>query len=189
MVNLWKDLPPGPNAPFRVNAIIEIPKGSRNKYEFQKDTGVMKLNRVLYSSLYYPGDYGLIPGTFFDDNDPLDILVMINEPTFSGCVIEVRPVGMYQLIDGKCSDDKILAVPVHDPIFDQYHELKDVPSHYLKEVEHFFQVYKDLEGKRTEGLGWRSKDEAYERIRYAMGLYIRMFGKEVKEKGKAKTPA
>lgn len=185
MVNLWKDLPPGPNPPFRVNAIIEIPKGSRNKFEFQKDTGVMKLNRVLYSSLYYPGDYGLIPGTYYDDDDPLDILVMINEPTFSGCVIEVRPVGMYQLIDGKKSDDKILAVPVHDPIFDQYLDLKDVPAHYLKEVEHFFQVYKDLEGKRTEGLGWRPKDEAYDRIRHAIKLYQELISKKTRTRDKA----
>ncbi len=114
-MNLWRELPPGPQAPEVVFCIVEIPKGSRNKYEYQEDTGVIKLDRVLYSSIHYPGDYGLIPKTFCEDGDPLDILVMTNQPTFPGCVIEARPIGVFHLRDAGPSDDKILAVPLTIP--------------------------------------------------------------------------
>ena len=116
-MNLWHELPPGPDAPDVVYAIIEIPKGSRNKYEYHKSAGIIKLDRVLYSSLHYPGDYGLIPRTYYEDGDPLDVLVMINEPTFPGCIIEARPIGVFQMLDKGLPDDKILAVPATDPLF------------------------------------------------------------------------
>ena len=114
-MNLWKDLPVGTDSPNSINVIVEIPKGSRNKYEFDKKTGAFRLDRVLYSSIHYPGDYGLIPQTFYDDGDPLDVLVMVNEPTFSGCIIQARPIGLFRMKDRGEPDDKILAVPQQDP--------------------------------------------------------------------------
>lgn len=169
--NLWRELEPGPNPPDVVYTIVEIPKGSRNKYEYGKELGVLKLDRVLFSSLYYPGDYGLIPRTFYDDGDPLDIIVMINEPTFPGCVIEARPIGLFKMLDQGVADDKVLAVPATDPIFEDYRDIKDIPRHFLKEVAHFFEVYKDLEGKRTKPVGWEGADVAKAEINRAMGMY------------------
>jgi inorganic pyrophosphatase len=170
-MNLWHELQSGPNTPDLVYAIIEIPKRSRNKYEYHKETGLIKLDRVLYSSLHYPGDYGLIPQTYYDDGDPLDILVMINVPTFPGCVIEVRPIGLFQMLDRGKPDDKILAVPEADPFFRDYHDIEDIPQHFLAEVAHFFAVYKDLEGARVLSLGWRNAAAAKEKIVYAKNLY------------------
>jgi inorganic pyrophosphatase len=172
MQNLWRDLRTGPNAPDVVYAIVEIPKGSRNKYEYNKEHGVIKLDRVLYSSVSYPGDYGLMPQTFWDDGDPFDILVMVNQPTFPGCIIEARPIGIFRMEDKGQSDDKILAVPHRDPSFSGYHDLKDLPAHYLLEVQHFFSVYKDLEeGGRVKVKGWEDADAAREAIGHAMRIY------------------
>ena len=155
MENLWRQLRTGPDAPETVYAIIEIPKGSRNKYEYNKEHGVLKLDRVLYSSVSYPGDYGLMPQTFWEDGDPFDILVIVNQPTFPGCIIEARPIAIFHMEDRGDSDDKILAVPAQDPVFNDYHDVGDVPKHFLSEVEHFFGVYKDLEeGGRVKTLGW-----------------------------------
>lgn len=173
-MNLWHELRPGPNAPESLDVvyvIVEIPKGSRNKYEYHKQAGIIKLDRVLYSSLYYPGDYGLIPRTFYDDGDPLDILVMINEPTFPGCVIEVRPIGLFRMLDKGAPDDKVLAVPDRDPLYRDYHTLSDIPKHFLDEVGHFFSVYKDLEGVRVEVVGWEDADVAKKQIEHAIRLY------------------
>lgn len=170
-MNLWHELPPGPNAPDLLYAIVEIPKGSRNKYEYHKQTGVIKLDRVLYSSLHYPGDYGLIPRTYYEDGDPLDVLVMINEPTFPGCIIEVRPIGIFRMMDRDLPDDKILAVPDADPIFREYRDIGDIPQHFLSEVAHFFEVYKDLEGARVEPKGWEGAEAAQKQIEHAIQLY------------------
>jgi inorganic pyrophosphatase len=170
-MNLWHELPPGPDVPQVVYVIVEIPKGSRNKYEYHKTAGVLKLDRVLYSSLHYPGDYGLIPRTYYEDGDPLDILVMINEPTFPGCIIEARPVGVFRMMDKGLPDDKILAVPASDPLAQGYADISDLPPHYLREVAHFFEVYKDLEGERTRPLGWEPAEVARERILHSINLY------------------
>ncbi len=170
-MNLWHQLPPGPKAPQVIYAIVEIPKGSRNKYEYHKSAGIIKLDRVLYSSLHYPGDYGLIPRTYYEDGDPLDVLIMINEPTFPGCIIEARPIGVFQMMDMGLPDDKILAVPATDPIFDGYTDIADIPPHFLREVAHFFEVYKDLEGARTRPIGWASAEAAKGRIQHAIELY------------------
>ena len=165
MINLWHDLMPGPKVPDIVYCIVEIPKGSRNKYEYSKTAGVIKLDRVLYSPLHYPSDYGLIPQTFYEDGDPLDIMVMINEPTYPGCVIEARPIGMFQMLDRGMPDDKILAVPATDPNFDDYHDLPDIPRHFLQEVAHFFQTYKQLEANgNIEPKGWVGAEVAKEQI-------------------------
>ena len=175
-MNLWRDLPPGPRAPEVVFCIVEIPKGSRNKYEYQEDTGVIKLDRVLYSSIHYPGDYGLIPRTFCGDGDPLDILVMTNHPTFPGCLIEARPIGVFRMRDAGLTDDKVLAVPATDPIFNDYHDIGDIPQHFLAEVAHFFQVYKDLEKVGIEAIGWESVAAAHEVITQAIQLFEAQFG-------------
>lgn len=152
--HLWHNLSAGPNPPDVIYAVIEVPKGSRNKYEYSKTAGVIKLDRVLYSPLHYPGDYGFIPQSFYGDGDPLDVLVMMTEPTFPGCVIEARPIGMLRMIDKGESDDKILAVPATDPQFEDYKDLDDLPSHFPREVEHFFTIYKQLQGTVVETGGW-----------------------------------
>src|SRR3989337_2346865 len=121
-MNLWHDVGIGVNVPEIVNVIVEIPQGSQNKYEYDKENNLIKLDRVLYSPLHYPGDYGFIPQTYWGDGDPLDILVMMNEATFPGCVIEARPVGMFKMIDKGELDYKVLAVPATDPNFDEYRD-------------------------------------------------------------------
>lgn len=171
MQNLWHDLEPGPSIPEVINVIVEIPKGSRNKYEFDKRIGAFKLDRVLYSAVQYPGDYGFIPQTYYSDGDPLDVLVMTNLPTFTGCIVEARPIGMFRMLDKGEADDKILAVLQYDPFFADFKDYTALPQHYLKEVEHFFAVYKDLEGTRVEPVGWEGADHAKERIKFAVDYY------------------
>lgn len=178
-INLWHRLPPGPNIPQRVYCVVEIPKGSRNKYEYSKVAGVIKLDRVLYSPMHYPSDYGLIPQTFAEDGDPLDILVMVNEPTFAGCVIEARPVAVFHMIDRGDPDDKILAVPATDPLFDDYHDIGDVPRHFLNEVAHFFQTYKQLQGIEVTPIGWENAARAQEIIITSIERYKLKFPPEM----------
>ncbi len=148
-------LPIGSRAPEVVNAVIEVPGGQANKYEYDKSLHVFRLDRPLYASVHYPGDYGFIPSTFAADGDALDILVLILEPTFSGCVVEARPVGMLEMLDQQVADEKILAVAVSSPAHMGVHAHTDFAPHVLREIEHFFAVYKELEGKRTEVRGWR----------------------------------
>ena len=160
MIHPWRDLPAGRHPPDEVTAIIEIPRGSRNKYELDKDSGFFKLDRVLYSAVHYPGDYGFVPRTLHEDGDPLDIIVRIDEPTFTGCQIAARPIGVLKMLDRGEPDDKILAVPAADPLHGEMFDIADLPQHYLNEVEHFFQIYKDLEGKRMQIVGWEKSDVA-----------------------------
>lgn len=176
MKNLWHDLPAGPNAPELINIIVEIPGTTRNKYEFDHEGGYIRLDRVLASPLHYPADYGLIPRTLYDDGDPLDVLVLIKESTFPGCVLVARPIGLFRMLDQELHDDKVLAVANHDPLYADYQDLDDVPSHYLREVAHFFNRYKDLEGKRVETLGWEARSVALDRIAHAQQLYREHFG-------------
>ena len=143
-----------------VSAFIEIPRGSRNKYEYDEETGVWHLDRVLYSSVHYPTDYGWIPNTLAEDGDHLDILVLVQEPTFPGCMIEARPLGGLDMADEAGRDFKVLAVPEGDPRFSHYQTLEQVGPHWLKEIETFFQTYKLLEDKETEVLGWYGRDHA-----------------------------
>ena len=171
MLHPWHDIPAGAHPPDSVTAVIEIPRGSRNKYELDKESGLFKLDRVLYSAVHYPGDYGLIPRTLHEDGDPLDVLVRINEPTFVGCLIEVRPIGVLKMSDRGEPDDKILAVPVNSPHHEEHFDIADMPQHYLKEIEHFFLIYKDLEGKRCEILGWGKSDVAMRVITESMVRY------------------
>ena len=171
MIHPWRDLPAGPHPPEEVTAVIEIPRGSRNKYELDKEHGMLKLDRVLYSAVHYPGDYGFIPRTLHEDGDPLDILVRINEPTFPGCQIDVRPIGVLKMLDRGEPDDKILAVPAADPLHKEWFDIADLPQHYLHEIEHFFQIYKDLEGKRMQILGWEKSDVAMQVIMDSIERY------------------
>ena len=171
MIHPWHELEPGPNPPREMRVVVEIPRGSRNKYELDKKTGMFCLDRVLYSAVHYPGEYGFFPQTYAQDDDPLDALVMLTEPTFPGCVIDVRPIGLFRMKDREEMDEKVLCVPAHDPLWDEYHTILDVPSHYLKEVEHFFTVYKDLEGARVTALGWEDVEEAHQVIVEAMARY------------------
>lgn len=166
------DVFPGSKSPEFVNAIVEIPKGRRSKFEVDKETGLIKLDRYLYSSSHYPGDYGFVPRTLAEDGDALDMLVMVNEPTFSGCLIETRVVGLFRMTDRGANDYKILGVPNTDPLFDEIRDLEDVPSHYLREVEHFFGTYKQLEGVNVLTQGWASKDAAIEQVQKAMEAYV-----------------
>lgn len=161
----------GTDLPSVVNAIVEIPKGCRNKFEIDKETGLIRLDRYLYSSSHYPGDYGIIPQTLAEDGDPLDILVMVNEPTFSGCLIETRVVGLFKMTDRGANDYKVLGVPHSDPLFSDVNSLDDVPQHYLREVEHFFATYKQLEGVEVNPLGWAKTDEAVAAVKDAVERY------------------
>jgi inorganic pyrophosphatase len=170
-VNPWHDFPVGEHPPERVTAVIEIPRGSRNKYELDKATGHFRLDRVLFSAVHYPGDYGLIPRTLHEDGDPLDILVSINEPTFTGCQIDCRPLGVLKLLDRGEPDDKIIAVPSHDPFHAEAFDIADLSQHYLKEVEHFFHIYKDLEGRRVEIIGWEKSEVAMQVISDSVRRY------------------
>lgn len=180
-MNLWHDLPTGPEPPGVINVLVEIPTGSRNKYEFHHEGGYIRLDRVLYSPLHYPGDYGLIPRTFYDDGDPLDVLVLIKEATFPGCVLTARPIGLFRMLDQGEPDDKVLAVAAGDPLYQDYRDIEDVPRHYLREVQHFFERYKDLEGKRVEPIGWNPRSVALDRIVHAQQLYHEHYGAAVED--------
>lgn len=154
----------GPNAPFTFNTIIEIPRGSTNKYEVDEHTGIVKLDRVLYSPLFYPFDYGYIPQTRYLDGDPVDVLVLLSHPTFPGCMIEAAPIGVLEMQDEKGPDEKILCVAVKDPRYGYRESISQLNDHTTKEIKHFFQVYKDLEDKAVEVGGWSDRDKALEII-------------------------
>lgn len=147
-----------------IEAVVEIPRGSRNKYEFDHDRGILRLDRVLYSSVHYPTDYGFIPGTLSLDGDPLDVLVVVDEPTFPGCHVRVRPVGTLIMVDEKGEDEKILAVPQDDPRFNQTKRLADLAVHWQLEIAAFFRTYKELQGVQTEVRDWHDVDEAWKII-------------------------
>lgn len=147
-----------------IEVFIEIPKGSRNKYEYDKERGVIRFDRMLFSSVHYPSDYGFMPDTLSDDGDALDVMVLVSEPTFPGCMIFGRVIGLFIMHDEKGRDEKILCVPVHDPLWNHISKLDQVAPHMLREIQHFFTVYKDLEAKKTIIEGWFGAAEAEEAI-------------------------
>jgi inorganic pyrophosphatase len=151
--------------------IVEIPKGSRNKYEWDKQRNVLKFDRMLFSAVHYPSDYGFFPETLAQDGDALDALVLVWEPTFPGCLIEVKPVGVFKMWDEKGPDEKVLCVPIADPLWNHIHNLADVPPHLLKEIQHFFAIYKELEEKKTGIEGWEDRESAIKFIREAQRRY------------------
>jgi inorganic pyrophosphatase len=144
----------------RIDVIVEIPKGSRNKYEYDREKKAFKLDRMLFSSMHYPSDYGFIRDTLAEDGDPLDALVLVTEPTFPGCLIESKPIGLFKMRDEKGIDHKILCVPVGDALWNHIDDLGEVPPHLLIEIEHFFDVYKELEKKKTAVEGWEDAASA-----------------------------
>ncbi len=154
-----------------VTVMIEIPKGSRNKYEYDKEKKMLKFDRMLFSAVHYPSDYGFILNTLAEDGDPLDALVLVWEPTFPGCLIEAIPVGLFKMWDEKGPDQKILCVPVLDPLWNHIEHLEDLPPHLLKEIEHFFRIYKDLEEKKTGIEGWEDREAALRVIKEAQQRY------------------
>jgi inorganic pyrophosphatase len=157
-------LPAGSEAPARVNVVIEIPYGGRNKIEYDKELRVFRLDRVLHSPMYYPGDYGFIPRTLADDGDPLDVLVLVSQPSFSGCLLSARAIGYLAMVDGGKADEKILAVPVGEPDFADIVDFRQVSPHVLRKIAHFFSTYKLLEGKQTSSSGWHGVEEAHQLI-------------------------
>ena len=170
-MDFLRDLETGPKAPEVVHAVIESPKGTENKYEYDVEKKTIVLDRVLYSAVHFPGDYGFLPQTLDEDGDPLDILVLVSNPTFPGCVMTARPVGLLQMLDGDKRDDKILAVPTGDPRYTEYHDLDDLPEHILKEIAYLFETYKVLEGKKVRIIGWENAAAAKAIIKHCQESY------------------
>jgi inorganic pyrophosphatase len=162
---------PGKKAPEIVNAVVEIPYGSRVKYEIDHVTSLVKVDRVLYSPIHYPAEYGFIPHTLAPDGDPCDILVLIVGATYPGVVIEAKPIGILKMHDDKGQDDKILSVAVNDPNYMHVNELGDLPPHMLREVEHFFLTYKNLESKDVQSGGWEGREAAIQFINECIKAY------------------
>ena len=167
-------LPAGSQAPEEINVVVEIPQGSRNKYEYDKNLNVFRLDRALHSPIYYPGDYGFVPQTLAEDGDPLDVLILVIQPTFTGCLVVARPIGLLKMIDDGLPYDKILAVPVGEPAYHDVHTQSQIPPHTVRTISHFFETYKLLEGKQTSTHGWqdaaaarRSVVESFERFKAA----------------------
>jgi len=177
MTNLWEDLATGPNPPEEIYAVVECLKGERNKYEYDKDVPGVVLDRVLHSNVHYPSDYGFIPQSYYDDEDPFDVLVLVEDRTFPGCIIEARPVALMKMDDDGEQDDKVIAVPSEDPRYDAVQNVDDLTDQQKAEISEFFETYKNLEaGKETETLGWKDRAAAHDAIEHAMDLYEEHFG-------------
>lgn len=167
----WHDLEIGPEAPHITNCVIEIPKGSKVKYELDKKTGLIKVDRILYSSVVYPHNYGFIPRTLCDDNDPLDVLVLMQEPVCPGCFLRIKPIGLMPMIDQGEADDKIIAVCADDPEYKFYTDIKELPPHRLAEIRRFFEDYKKNENKEVAVNDFLPSNVAFEAIQHSMDLY------------------
>lgn len=170
-VKPYIQIPVGANAPKIINAVIEIPKGSKNKYEYAAEYDCFKLDRVLHSPMHYPTAYGFVPSTLFTDGDPLDIMILIDEPTFTGCLVEVKPIGLLRMVDAGQVDDKVIAVAIGDQRYAHYESLEQVKPHMLVEIEYFYSIYKDLEGKQTQVQGWVNIDDAHVAISESIDRY------------------
>ena len=175
MSNIWHDISPKRISPDDFVAVIEIPKGGKNKYEMDKETGLLRLDRVLYTSTHYPANYGFIPRTYADDNDPLDVLVLCTESILPMTIVDCYPIGVIKMIDDGAIDEKIIAVPYTDPTYNGYKDITDLPKHVYEEMCHFFEVYKTLENKQTAVNEVGGRDAAIEIIKNAMNLYNKKF--------------
>lgn len=175
MSNIWHDISPGRITPDDFIAVIEIEKGSKNKYELDKETGNIILDRILYTSTHYPANYGLIPRTYADDGDPLDVLVVCSEVINPLSLVRCYPIGMITMMDQGKMDEKIIAIPFNDPTFNSYRNIHELPQHIVSEMRHFFQVYKNLENKDTVVDEEQGPEEAKETIRKALDAYIEKF--------------
>ena len=170
-MNLLHDIAPGTKEVM--NVIIEIPKFSKNKYEIDKDTGMIALDRVMHTAQDYPFDYGFVPQTLFDDGDALDVVVLTTYPLAPGILVKARPIAVMEMIDGGDRDDKIVAVPVDDPRFDDIKDLKDINKHFIKEMSHFFETYKKVQNKEVSVGPWHGNEEAMSAFEKSRDLYTK----------------
>lgn len=174
-MNLWHDIDPG--SAKEMNTIIEIGRGSKNKYEIDKKTGLISLDRAMYTAQDYPFDYGFVPKTLWDDNDPLDVVVLTTYPLAPGILVRVRPIAIMNMIDDGEADDKVISVPADDPRWEETKTLSDINKHTLKEIEHFYSTYKKLQNKEVEVLGFKDHQAAEEAFERGRKLYDQKFNK------------
>jgi inorganic pyrophosphatase len=175
MGNIWHDIHPSRINPDDYIAFIEIEKGSKNKYELDKETGLLILDRILYTSTHYPANYGFIPRSYGDDGDPLDVLVLCSENILPQSLVRCYPIGVISMLDQGKNDDKIISVPFNDPLYNAYHNIFELPQHVMDEMAHFFTVYKSLEKKETVIDEIRGPEEAREIVRRALDSYVNNF--------------
>lgn len=176
-MNLWHDVPLGDKTPEEINVIIEVPKGSSNKYEIDKETGLIKLDRANYSAAPFPIEYGFAPRTLWEDGDALDVVILATFPIPTGILATVRPIALMEMIDTGESDFKVLCVPVKDKRWDDVQDLGDINKHTLKEIQHFFETYKQLKGDEVIVHGFKGKNEAFEAVKKSIALYQEKFRK------------
>ena len=174
-MNIWHDMDPKQITPTDFSAVIEIPKGSRCKYELDKYTGLLRLDRVLYTSTHYPANYGFIPRTYADDGDPLDVLVLCAESIQPMTLIRVYPIGVMRMLDDGHEDDKIIAIPFSDPTYNNIRSIDELPAHIFDEIMHFFKVYKQLENKQTDVKTLYDREKAEQIVREAIDGYVEKF--------------
>ncbi len=177
MSNIWHDISPKRITPNDFMCVVEIAKGSKNKYELDKETGFLMLDRILHTSTHYPANYGFIPRTYGDDGDPLDVLLLCSEPLEPLTLVRAYPIGMISMIDNGRNDEKIIAIPYEDPTYNHYTDIDQLPKHIFDEMRHFFTVYKNLENKTTAVDEVSSKDEAIKVIEWAIDHYVESFCK------------
>ena len=175
-MNIWHDIDPKRITPDDFVAVVEISKGSKKKYELDKETGLIMLDRVLYTSTHYPANYGFIPRSYGDDNDPLDVLLICAEDLEPLTLVRAYPIGVIAMIDNGHRDEKIIAIPYNDPTYNSYTDISELPSHIFEEIKHFFKVYKDLEGKETKVDEFGGPIEAVRIIEHCIGNYNMKFG-------------
>lgn len=175
-MNIWHDISPERITSKRFEAFIEIPKGCKAKYELDKETGILRLDRVLYTSTVYPANYGFIPRTYADDEDPLDVLVLCGETIYPATLVTCYPIGVIKMVDGGSMDEKIIAIPCEDPSYKDYYDIQELPKHIFEEMMHFFEVYKALEHKQATVKEICHRDEAMEIITKCIHAYKEKFG-------------
>lgn len=175
MSNIWHDIDPKQISPEEFVAVVEITKGGKNKYELDKQTGLLRLDRVLYTSMHYPANYGFIPRTYGDDLDPLDVLILCSEPIHPMTLVRCHPIGVISMIDDGRHDEKIIAIPFGDPAYSVYDDVSQLPAHIFKEMTHFFRVYKDLEDKQTAVNEIAGRERAICVVREAIAYYKENF--------------
>lgn len=173
--NPWHVVDIGEKSPEIINAIIEIPKDSQQKYELDKETGMLKLDRVLHSAVHYPGDYGFVPQTLWEDGDPLDLIVLTSRPVYPMTLVKVRVIGVLRMVDDDEKDDKLIGVYDNDPRFKEYEGMKDVPKHLIAELKHFFETYKELQGKQCKILEILDKKDGLKAVELGRKLYDMKF--------------
>lgn len=173
--SIWHNMNVKRVTPTDFICVIEIPKGSKNKYELDKETGYIILDRILYTSTHYPANYGFIPRTYGDDGDPLDVLLLCSEPVSPLTLVRAYPIGVISMLDGGKRDEKIIAVPFNDPTYNNYHDISELPAHVVEEMQHFFTIYKALENKTTDVNEQGNREEAIRVIEHCLDNYIDKF--------------